>query len=116
MLPIDERHQVGRPMLQYLHIPQLATVATTTWSPGFTLVTDEPTSSTTPAPSWPSTAGAGQGMVPLTTLRSLWQTPAAAIRTTTSVGPGPRTSRSSRTSASSPVKAMPRMSSFSLSA
>ena len=28
-----------------------------TWSPGLTLVTPSPTSTTTPAPSWPSTAG-----------------------------------------------------------
>ena len=46
--------------------------------------------STTPAPSWPSTDGAGNGMVPSMTDRSEWHTPAATIRTLTSLGPGSR--------------------------
>ena len=50
----------------------------TTWSPTLTERTSEPTASTTPAPSWPSTDGAFHGMVPLITERSLWHTPAAA--------------------------------------
>ena len=40
--PIDARHHVGLPMLHHLHVPQLATVATTTWSPTLTRVTSEP--------------------------------------------------------------------------
>ena len=41
-----------------------------------------------PAPSWPRTDGAFQGMVPSSTDRSEWHTPAATIFTLTSVGPG----------------------------
>ena len=44
--------------------------------------------STTPAPSWPRTAGGFNGMVPLMTDRSEWHTPAAAILTRTSRAPG----------------------------
>src|SRR3989442_4967640 len=33
----------------------------TTWSPGCTFVPAGPTEATTPAPSWPSTAGSGTG-------------------------------------------------------
>jgi hypothetical protein len=63
-------HRVGWPVLQARHIPQEARVATTTWSPGFTEVTAEPTASTMPAPSWPRTEGSFQGMVPFRTERS----------------------------------------------
>ena len=52
-LPRVFTHQVGWPVLQARHVPQLARVAMTTWSPGLTEVTSEPTASTTPAPSWP---------------------------------------------------------------
>ena len=96
-------HQVGWPVLQARQAPQLARVAITTWSPGLTERTAEPTDSTTPAPSWPSTAGAGNGMVPSMTERSEWHTPAACMRTCTSLGPGRRTSSSSVTSTPSPV-------------
>src|SRR5258708_37951749 len=48
-------------------------------------------------------------MVPLMTLTSLWQTPAATMRTLTSVGPGALTSSESVISVLSPVKTMPRM-------
>ncbi len=89
-------------MTHHLHAPQNAIVCSTTWSPGFTLVTASPTASTTPAPSWPSTAGGGHGIVPSSTLRSLWHSPAVVTRTLTSVGPGGRTSTSSRTAAFSP--------------
>src|ERR1700694_519826 len=99
MFPMLCRHQVGLPVLQWRHIPQLARVVMTTWSPGLTLDTSSPTSSTIPAPSWPSTEGDGQGIVPLITLMSLWHTPAATIRTLTSAGPGARTSKSSVISA-----------------
>ncbi len=109
-LPIDSRQRVGCPVLQARHIPQLAMVDTTTWSPGRTSVTDEPTSSTTPAPSWPMAAGAGQGIVPSSTDRSVWHRPAATMRTTTSRGPGRRSSRSSLSSAlPSPTYTNPRM-------
>src|SRR5207247_149582 len=78
--------------------PQWPRVTSTTWSPGFTLVTLDPTSSTTPAPSWPITRGGGKGLVPSMTLTSLWPTPAASMRTRTSLPPGARASRSSVTS------------------
>ena len=79
-------------MLQARQVPQLCRVAMTTWSPTLTERTSEPTASTTPAPSWPSTDGAFHGMVPLITDRSLWHTPAAPMATRTSVGPGRRRS------------------------
>src|ERR1700694_4766869 len=66
---------------------------------GLVMYPPSPTSSTSPAPSWPSTEGDGQGIVPLITLMSLWHTPAATIRTLTSAGPGARTSKSSVISA-----------------
>ena len=103
MLPSELLHHVGCPVLQARQAPQLASVAMTTWSPGFTDRTASPTASTMPAPSWPSTAGAGKGMVPSITDRSEWHTPAACMRTCTSFGPGPRTSSSSVTSTPSPV-------------
>ena len=53
-----------------------------------TLVTPAPTASTTPAPSWPSTTGVGNGMVPSITDTSVWHSPARSMRTSTSPGPG----------------------------
>src|SRR4051794_30773760 len=70
--------QVGQP-------PQeLKLIATR--SPGATFATFAPTRSTTPAPSWPSTAGNGTGYHWSRTMRSVWQTPAAATLTRTSSG------------------------------
>ena len=103
MFPSELRHQLGWPVLQARHAPQLARVAITTWSPGLTDFTSEPTDSTTPAPSCPMTVGAGNGIVPSMTDKSEWQTPAAAMRTRTSLGPGWRTSSASVTSTPSPV-------------
>ena len=59
-----------------------------TWSPSSMVETPEPTASTTPAPSWPSTTGSGFEVAPVITFQSLWQTPLAAIRTVTSPWPG----------------------------
>ena len=103
MLPSELLHHVGCPVPQARQAPQLAKVAITTWSPGFTDRTASPTASTMPAPSWPEHRRRGKGMVPLITDRSEWHTPAACMRTCTSVGPGPRTSSSSVTSTPSPV-------------
>jgi hypothetical protein len=64
----------------------------TTWSPGTRSGTSSPTSSTTPADSWPSAIGIGRGRSPLMTDRSEWHSPAAAIRTSTSPRPGPSSS------------------------
>jgi hypothetical protein len=97
-LAIEERHSVGRPSAHASHVPQLATVAMQTWSPGATCVTASPTSATMPAPSWPHTPGDGTGYRPCMYDRSLWHRPAAAISTITSRGPGARTSNPSTSS------------------
>ncbi len=47
-----------------------------------------PKLATTPEASWPSAIGMGRGRSPLMPERSEWQTPAAAIFTSTSPGPG----------------------------
>ena len=59
-----------------------------TWSPGLTWVTSAPTASTTPAASWPGTVGVSWLYLPSMKWRSLWQSPAATVRTSTSRGPG----------------------------
>ncbi len=102
MLPMLCLHRVGQPRAHSAQRPQFARVVTTTWSPGRTVVTSEPTASTTPAPSWPMTTGVGNGMVPSSTDWSLWHTPAATIFTLTSPAPGSRTSSRSVTVAFSP--------------
>ena len=89
-------------------MPQFPRVVSTTWSPTFTFCTAAPISVTTPAPSWPSTTGVGNGMVPFSTDTSEWQSPALRMSTMTSWGRSSRTSTSSRTS-SSPVQTSPRM-------
>src|SRR5438270_569167 len=78
-LPMLLEHMVGCPASHAAHRPQLESVENTSWSPAWSVVTWSPTSSTTPAASWPSTTGVGNGMVPLTTLRSLWHKPAAPM-------------------------------------
>ena len=70
-----------------------------TWSPTATAVTPSPTASTTPAPSWPSTAGSGFGVAPVITFQSLWQTPLATMRTVTSPGRDRRARRPRRSGA-----------------
>src|SRR4249919_658923 len=67
-----------------------------TWSPGWTLFTPWPTSTTTPAPSWPPMRGNGSGrpscsrrasdgiMSPVTRCSSEWHRPAAPILSRTS--------------------------------
>ena len=56
----------------------------TTWSPGFSQLTFSPTSSTTPAPSWPPIIGSSNGRSPVTRCSSEWHIPDAAILTSTS--------------------------------
>ena len=73
--------------------PQEVKVSTTV-SPGTTRVTAEPTASTTPVPSWPSTPGSGNGMWPAPMVRSVWQMPTAVILTWISVGCGSPSSTS----------------------
>src|SRR5258705_780939 len=61
-----------------------------TRSPFFTLVTPRPTSTTTPAPSWPRIAGNNpSGSAPDSVNSSVWQTPVALISTSTSPSRGP---------------------------
>src|SRR3546814_6975094 len=50
-------HRLVLPDLQNSHSRHSAVYRGITWSPGATLVTPSPTSTTTPAPSWPSTTG-----------------------------------------------------------
>src|SRR4029079_3712322 len=65
-----------------------------TWSPILTLCTSGPSSTTTPAASWPSTMGSGSGQSPFMMCQSLMQTPAAFTCTRTSPALGPSCSRS----------------------
>ena len=46
------------------HAPQDGAHESATWSPAATRVTPAPTASTTPAPSWPNTAGQRVSEVP----------------------------------------------------
>ena len=68
------------------------------WSPGFTLVTPAPTSSTMPAASWPSTMGSGGVQSPFMMCQSLWQMPAALTLTRASPALGPSCTRSTTSS------------------
>ena len=74
----------GWPLRQNSQWPQKTDRHEITWSPGFRYVTSAPTCSTTPADSWPRTTGIGVGYAPSMKCRSLWQRPAAAVRTSTS--------------------------------
>src|SRR5215469_5327233 len=61
-----------------------------TWSPFLTEVTPGPTSTTTPAPSWPRIAGKSpSGSAPESVNSSVWQIPVALISTITSPAFGP---------------------------
>src|SRR5438034_666895 len=73
---------------------------TATDCPGLTRWTPAPTASTTPAPSWPSTQGSGMGRSPVMACRSLWHTPLAPRRTSTSPSRGSRTASGSTESGS----------------
>ena len=64
------------------------------WSPGLTLTTPAPTSSTMPAASCPRTMGSGSCQSPFMMCQSLWQMPAALTRTRASPACGPCCSRS----------------------
>ena len=81
-------HRCTVPATQKWHLPQFSTQERTTWSPFFSVVTSFPTSSTTPAPSCPSTTGGGSGSFICCTERSEWHTPLAATLTTTSSARG----------------------------
>ena len=85
-------HRWGRPSWHCLHVPQYIEVQATTWSPGWTEATLDPTASTIPAGSWPGTVGRGPAIDPFMKWRSLWQTPQAEVRRRTSLGAGSSTS------------------------
>ena len=95
-------HRLGWPRpVQYGQVPHGGEKAMMTWSPGATWVTPSPMSVTTPAPSWPSTAGGVWGIVPFMADRSEWHTPLWAIFTLTSPGAKSRRVTSSATISSS---------------
>jgi hypothetical protein len=57
-------HITGRPVMQNSQNPHRGRQVNETRSPTFSVSTPEPTSSTTPQPSCPSTIGNGHGMSP----------------------------------------------------
>src|SRR5262245_59447964 len=64
-----------------------------TWSPFLSVVTPGPTSTTTPAPSWPKITGnSPSGSPPERVNSSVWQTPVALSSTSTSPALGPASS------------------------
>ena len=76
---------LGFPERQGRQCPQLETKDMMHRSPGFTVVTPGPTSTTVPAPSCPSTAGSANAEpVPAMTWWSLAHIPAALVSTRTS--------------------------------
>ena len=83
------------PVEQLGQRPQEGMKPNTTWSPGFSQLTPSPTSSMTPAPSWPPMIGSANGRSPVTRCSSEWHMPDAAIFTSTSPGPGGSSSTSS---------------------
>jgi hypothetical protein len=90
-----ESQRFCMPLAHGRHRPQPGMNCSTTWSPGATLLTADPTCSTMPAPSCPPANGSFiAGMSPVTRWSSEWQRPAATILMRTSVGPGPSRSTS----------------------
>src|SRR5690606_15819546 len=88
-------HRLVLPDLQNRHSPHSAVYSGMTWSPGFTLVTPSPTSTTTPAPSCPSTAGnTPSGSSPDKVNASVWHNAVWVIFTSTSPLRGGATSSS----------------------
>src|SRR6478735_5828770 len=85
----------GLPSRQRRQRPQLTLKVKQTWSPALTSCTPAPTSTISPAPSWPSTIGVGRGRSPLISDRSEWQRPAPPTLTSTSPSPGGSSSTSS---------------------
>src|SRR5450755_2673398 len=84
------------PDLQYSHSPHSGVYNGITWSPGLTLVTPAPTSSTMPPPPCPTIPGnKPSGSAPDRVNASVWQTPVATMRTKTSPAFGPARSTSS---------------------
>ena len=93
------RQRRSSPRAHQRHSPHGDRQPRTTRSPTRS-ATPSPTASTTPAPSCPSNTGSGCPNPVSSTCRSVWQTPVASSRTSTSPGPG--SSISSSTSSSRP--------------
>ncbi len=92
-------HQAGWPDLHGPQAPQLSSGNTASRSPLRTVVTPEPTSTTSPEYSWPSTAPAGTPKIGSSEMcRSDPQMPHSPTLTTTSPGPGVGSGRLSITS------------------
>ncbi len=92
------RHRWVWPRLQDGHVPQAGSQHISTRSPADRPSTPSPTSTISPAPSWPGTKGAGCGSTPLIADRSEWHSPVARTRMRTLPGPNPTASTPSRTS------------------
>ncbi len=91
-------HSAARPPRHSAHSPQVGTKESDTWSPGSKPCASGPSSTTSPAASWPSTIGITRGREPSITDRSEWHSPAA--RTLTSISPGPGGASSSSATSS----------------
>jgi hypothetical protein len=76
-----------RSWMQNQQSPHAVMIAPMTRSPTFTRVTSPPTSVTVPEASCPGMIGNGRGIPPVATVRSVWHTPLASMRTRTSLGP-----------------------------
>src|SRR5690606_2435328 len=99
-------HRLVLPLLQNRHWPHSAVYSGMTWSPGLTDVTPSPTSTTMPAPSWPSTAGnTPSGSSPDRVKASVWHSAVWVIFTSTSPAFGGATSISTICSGSPAAKA-----------
>src|SRR5690606_15691740 len=99
-------HRLVLPDLQNSHSPHSAVYSGITWSPGLTLVTPSPTSTTTPPPSWPSTTGnSPSGSAPDSVNASVWHSAVWVIFTSTSPLRGGSTSISTICSGWSGAKA-----------
>src|SRR5918997_3997788 len=85
-----------------------------TWSPSLRLLTPGPTSTTTPAPSWPITLGnKPSGSDPESVYASVWHTPVAFTSTRTSPSLGPSKSTVSMLNGSFAPKATAALTSIS---
>ncbi len=78
---------LDRPFRHHQHDPHAGDTDASTRSPTLARRTSAPTASTIPHPSWPGTIGSGRLDRPRITVRSVWQIPLAASRTSTSRGP-----------------------------
>src|SRR5471032_3511942 len=83
------------PDRQNLHLPHSGVYSGITWSPTATDVTPSPMASTTAPPSWPRIDGKmPSGSAPDKVYASVWQTPEATTRNSTSPALGMATSTS----------------------